>query len=379
MKSLVATAIAQRHALHRLAELSNHETRTSEFVQGFLQGCHPTKIYNHVGGHGVLAVFGKKNAEPTTLFRAELDALPISESNDKPYSSQNPEVSHRCGHDGHMAILCGLAQYLRDHPVKKGRVVLLFQPAEETGEGCLRVLDNKNFQSLGPMTCFALHNLPGFASGEVVVRNQTFAGASTGFVINLEGTTSHAAERHHVLSPTRAVAQLLTTLPSVPQNQSELLESAQVTVIYTRLGQVSFGTSPGDADIMLTLRAETDRLLDRLLAECTKIVKAVATTYTLKCEVSTTERFSATINHKPEVLRITQAAERAKVSTQEIASHFAWSEDFGHLLKQHCGALFGIGAGLDHPALHFPDYDFPDEIIEPALRVFIELLRTEHY
>ena len=258
MNTIISTAIAQRHALHRLAELSNQEKLTSEFVQGFVQGCKPLAIHAHLGGHGLIAEFGIKDAQPVTLFRAELDALPIPETIDAPHASDAPFVSHKCGHDGHMAILCGIAQHLRDHPLKRGRLALLFQPAEETGDGCAKVMKTAVFKKLKPTTCFALHNLPGYDAGQVVVRENLFAAASLGLIIRLHGSTSHAAEPHKGNSPTRALATLLDQLPSVPHYHAGLFDSAQVTVIHAQLGKEAFGTSPGDADIMLTLRAESE-------------------------------------------------------------------------------------------------------------------------
>ncbi len=379
MTPAVAAAIAQRHALHRLAEVSNREKLTAEYVLNFLKGCQPTQLLSRVGGYGIVAIFGEDLSGPATLLRAELDALPIPETTGVPYPSDHPDVSHHCGHDGHMAILCGLAQYLHEHPVRNGRVLLLFQPAEETGEGCRRVIDDKKFQALGTVSGFALHNVPGYERGEVLIRKKQIAAASSGMVIRLEGVTAHAAEPHHGNSPTRAVAHLLSALPGTPHHHSSLYESAQVTIIHARIGQVSFGTSPGDAEIMLTVRAESDELLDQVLKDCVKLSKATAQMYSLKCKVSTIERFPASVNTDAEVDRVVQAATRAGLKVNKIEYPFAWSEDFGHLLNYTTGALFGIGAGVDQPALHHPEYDFPDELIEPGMKIWTELLKDQHY
>lgn len=379
MNTIVSTAIAQRHALHRLAELSNQEKLTSEFVQGFMQGCKPFAMHTHLGGHGLIAEFGNKDAQPVTLLRAELDALPIPETLAAPHAAEMNLVSHKCGHDGHMAILCGVAQYLRDHPVKKGRVALLFQPAEETGEGCAQVMKSAAFKKLKPQSCFALHNLPGFESGSLIIREKLFAAASLGLIIRLHGSTSHAAEPHNGNSPTRALATMLAQFPSVPHYSTGLFDAAQVTVIHARLGSEAFGTSPGNAEIMLTLRAESDALLDHLLESSLQFAHSTARSHTLKCSTEVTERFPATVNDGACAIRVEAAAKRAKLATVLTERPFPWSEDFGHMLKKYPGALFGIGAGVSHPALHHPAYDFPDEIIEPAIRIFTELLQDEHY
>ena len=99
-----------------------------------------------------------------------MDALPIQELNDFDYRSAVKGVAHLCGHDGHSAILVGVASLLKHNPPALGRVVLLFQPAEETGEGAAAVISDKKFHQIKPDYAFALHNLPGFEKGTIFVR-----------------------------------------------------------------------------------------------------------------------------------------------------------------------------------------------------------------
>ncbi|MCB9357738.1 MAG: amidohydrolase [Calditrichaeota bacterium] len=378
MNDLLTTAIAQRHALHRLAELSNEEHRTSEMIFGFMQGCHPLRVHRNVGGTGVIAEFGNKNEHPVTLLRAELDALPIPEKSKLPHASDHDGVSHKCGHDGHMAILCGVALHLRDHRPKKGRVALLFQPAEETGEGARRMLEDERLQELKPDAVYALHNLPGYAKNSVVVRKGLFAAASSGLIVRLKGRTSHAAEPHKGNSPARALAHLLNSMSSVPHYTTGLFDSAQVTVIHARLGERAFGTSPGDAELMLTLRSESGDWLSELEERCKELAKRTATVYGLRVSFETVEPFPASRNSETAVDQVVASAKRAELTVHTAERPFAWSEDFGHMLAKFGGALFGLGAGESHAALHHPDYDFPDAVIESGVRLFIELITETH-
>ena len=137
-----------RHELNQNAELSGEENKTAKLIASFLRQCQPDRLIENISGHGVLAIWNGSEKGNDTLFRAELDALPIQETNDLAYNSSREGVSHKCGHDGHMTILCGLALQLASNKPSKGSIMLLFQPAEETGQGAKSVLADKQFQSL---------------------------------------------------------------------------------------------------------------------------------------------------------------------------------------------------------------------------------------
>jgi len=145
-----------------------------------------------------------------------------------------------------MAIVAGLAERLHTHRPESGSVILLFQPAEETGEGADRVLSDSKFDQIQPDYVLALHNLPGYPLGQIIVREGVFASASSGLRIHLKGKTSHAAEPETGNSPALAVAQLIQVLSSIPQYYTSLHEPAQATVIHAKVGDVAFGTSPGE-------------------------------------------------------------------------------------------------------------------------------------
>jgi amidohydrolase len=182
-----------RRTLHSIAELSEHEKKTSEFILSYLKRCNPTTILENVGGHGILCVFDSKQDGPNIVFRAELDALPIQEHTKKSYMSFHPGVSHSCGHDGHMSILLGLAQYLSKKPDDiRGKIILLFQPAEETAVGAKKVMDDDRFHALRPTHVFGLHNIPLFPLGSILVTHDVFASASEGLIIRIHGISRHA-------------------------------------------------------------------------------------------------------------------------------------------------------------------------------------------
>src|SRR5687767_11645364 len=129
------SAILQlRKYIHQHPELSGFEEQTARQIIEFISTHHPAKIIDSIGGHGFVAIY-EFGEGPVILFRSELDALPIEEANEFEHRSIYKGVSHKCGHDGHMAILSGLIFRIKEMPFKKGKIILLFQPAEENGQG----------------------------------------------------------------------------------------------------------------------------------------------------------------------------------------------------------------------------------------------------
>jgi len=190
-----------RKELHRYPEYSGREKETATRVLKFCSRYEPDIVIDKLGGHGFALVFKGAHEGKTLMFRAELDALPIDESLEIPHRSLHKEISHKCGHDGHMVILCGLAGLLQQRRPEMGRVVLLFEPAEETGKGAMAVIDDPGFRSVTPDYVFALHNVPGFPQGSVVVKSNIMAVASLGLFTRLKGDSSHAAYPDQGISP----------------------------------------------------------------------------------------------------------------------------------------------------------------------------------
>ena len=154
-----------RHRLHRRPEISGEERETAATIVEFLKPTGPDRIVTELGGHGVAAIYEGAEPGPTVLIRAELDALPIEELSDSDHRSEIPGKGHLCGHDGHMTILAGLARGLQRNPPQKGRAILLFQPAEETGAGAAAVMADPKFEEIVPDYAFSLHNRPGVPVG----------------------------------------------------------------------------------------------------------------------------------------------------------------------------------------------------------------------
>jgi amidohydrolase len=361
--------ISLRRKLHQYPELSGNEYQTAQIIREALEETAPDRIIEHLGGAGLAAVYEGSSPGPTLLFRCDLDALPIEEVNTFEYKSQYTGVAHKCGHDGHMTIITGLAMAISANRPEKGKVVLLYQPSEENGQGAARVLEDKQFETIQPDYVFALHNLPGFPAGAVVLRKDTFAAASKGMINKLYGKTAHAGEPENGLTPAPALAGIIQELSALPQNGS-FEDFTLTTIIHARLGEVAFGTTPGYAEVMATLRTWSNTDMEQLTRQSVDVVQRLAHSYGLKSEISWTEEFPATVNDSQAVDLIEQVARENQLQVIHIDEPLRWSEDFSNFTLQYPGALFGLGSGEETPQLHNPDYDFPEEIIDRGIEIF---------
>jgi amidohydrolase len=361
--------VSFRHRLHRVPELAGAEKGTANIVFHWLEACKPDALYRNVGGHGLVAVFDSGIKGDTVVLRADLDALPIHETGVLSYRSMHDGVAHVCGHDGHMAILAGVAKRLSVHRPPSGRVALLFQPAEETGEGAARIVLDPIFRNLHADWIFGAHNLPGVALAEVQIKSGSASCASIGIIIKLEGRTAHAAQPELGRSPAKALSRLVDAFGQLADSMAQP-GYAQCTVIHARLGEVAFGTAPGEATIMATMRADSDSALRTMKAAAEEMVREVAERDGLQYKVSFADSFPATVNDERGVAIVEAAAKKADLFVTNPPDCLRWSEDFAWYGRAAKAVLVGLGAGKNQAALHNPDYDFPDDLIEPGARLF---------
>lgn len=368
-----------RQDIHRHPEVAGEEARTAARVRDFLAGTGPDQIIEGIGGHGVAAVFDSGRSGPAVMFRCELDGLPISEISGLPYRSVYEERGHLCGHDGHMAVMLGLATRIAGHRPATGKAILLFQPAEETGEGAEWVLQDEKFRMLQPDFAFAFHNLPGYPKGRIIIADDVFSSASIGMEIKLTGKSSHAAEPENGINPAKATGRIIEGLHRIADDNSLFEDFVLITFVQIALGDKAFGTSPGHALIRATLRAFRDEDMDKLKELASAEASKCAASEKLKVEISFTEEFPSTRVDRECYLVMKGILQEGAMDYVELDEPFRWSEDFGHFTKEYKGMLFGIGSGEDQPRLHNPDYDFPDDIIETGIDIFYRIYEEYLY
>ncbi len=364
-----------RRELHKYPELSGEEVQTAIRINRFLSEQKPDRLLTGLGGKGVAAIFEGKIPGKRVMIRCELDALPIEESNHFTYRSAKKGVAHVCGHDGHMAILCGVASVLGRHRPEQGSVVLLFQPAEENGAGAVKILNDKHFKEIRPDLIFALHNLPGYRKGDVIVRDGTFTASVNSTIVKLQGVKAHAAEPMRGNNPANAVAEIIGTLRRAENRHPGQSDFALFTPVYIRLGSIAYGVSADDAELHYTLRATNEAHLRKLEAFTEEQVKKVAGQCGLDYTLGWTQRFIATENNPNLNNIVKEAASATGLKVIEAENPFGWGEDFGYFTQNIPGVLFGLGAGHRMASLHQPDYDFPDDLIGTGVDLFREIIR----
>ena len=380
LPSLMGSSLATiRHYLHAQAELSGEEKLTAISIVGWLKESGAKRIITGLGGHGVAGVFSGGETGPRVMLRAELDALPISESGDgRAWRSQHEHVAHSCGHDGHMSILLGIAKRLAYTPLTHGEVVLLFQPAEETGAGARAVIESEKFDtSLRPDVAYALHNQPGYPFGEILIREGAFACASRGMIVKLHGRCSHAAHPEQGVSPVRVMCHLLKELEHLPQRLPISEDLRLVTVVHAQLGEVAFGTTPGEAAIMVTLRTATDALMQPLVEAALELIKRETEEAGLTYDVEFRDVFAAVFNDQQATTDVIHCAKKCGKTLNLLKAPNRWSEDFGVYSAVCRSAMFLLGAGETMYVLHDSAYDFPDALIEHGVDMFWALLNEQ--
>lgn len=367
--------VSLRHELHKYPEVSNAEFNTSNRILNFIKKCNPDDVIR-LGETGLAFVFNGKEEGKTIVFRSELDALLIKEQSDLEYTSVNENISHACGHDGHMAILSGLALKISENKPNRGKAVLLFQPAEELEQGALDIVENPKFIDIKPDFFFALHNVPGFKKHKIILKEGSFASASKGMTIKLTGKTAHAAEPNNGISPADAISKIIKKLHDLRENSTLFKDFVLLTIIHIQMGEISFGTSPGYAELRITLRAFENDDMELLTSNCEHIIMKISKAEKLNCTISYSEIFPATINRDTCVNIVEKSAKEENLEIEYIEKPFKWSEDFGYYTEKYDACYFGLGSGLNQPPLHNPDFDFPDDIIETGINIFYAIYKS---
>ncbi|NOR45579.1 MAG: amidohydrolase [Candidatus Delongbacteria bacterium] len=363
-----------RQELHSKPELSGKESNTVEYLKNIIKDLKPDSILD-LSASLVIVFHGEKKGK-NIAFRADVDALPIQELNTFKYASETPNIAHLCGHDGHTAILLGLAEKVSQNKPNEGSVVLIFQSAEETGQGAKLLMNNKEFLDLKIDEIYGFHNIPGYKLGTVILKSGSFTSASKGMIIKLIGASSHASEPEKGISPIPAMNKILTEIERLNSLDEFQKTRSFTTVVGIKAGDKNFGISPDSAEIYLTIRSGTNEDMDKLTQMIVGYVDNIASDVDLKYSIEYSEEFSAVKNDPKlsnSILSICNANALEKIN---LCNSFPWSEDFGYYTEKIKGVFLGIGAGTDQHGLHDQSYDFPDEIIETSVKTLYLIYET---
>lgn len=365
--------IQLRHRMHAHPCLSGDEAHSAALIEAELHVAGWHTLHLNVGGHGIIARDANP-AETRLLLRADMDAVPVLERSSLPYTSQRAGISHACGHDGHTAIALACGVLLKSHP---GAVAcdLLFQPAEENGSGAADVCRWIQEQHLHYRAILGFHNIPGMPLGTLLLKDDVFALASCGMIITFIGTPSHAAYPEHGINPAFAIGAILSEIESYTHH---LDEQSIITVIQVDVGAPAFGTSASSGALLLTLRSFSNEMLNRMQQRITAICSSHAHRHQLTISFDISDPFPATRNQSTLLQFITQTCTDYALPHQMLTAPFRWSEDFGHYASLAPAVMLGIGSGIHQPGLHTAEYNFPDELIEPAAQALFTCIQQIH-
>lgn len=369
----MTSATEFRHHIHANPELSTFERNTSAYVISALKNLGITKIHQGFSMHSVLAEVDGAESGPTILFRCELDALPIQEDNDFAHRSTQPGVSHKCGHDGHAATMFRFAQKLMEKPLKKGKILLFFQSAEEIGAGAKDAIESGIFKQFKIDYAFAYHNFAGFPMGTIIVKNGLFTPCVESGVFELIGKTSHAAEPSKSLNPALAIAEILQYFDSLNNPDKASTDFFVATPIHVEMGEKAYGTSAGKATIGYTFRTWENEKFDAMKDKIIQKVDDVSKKYKLEFSSKWLETFNANNNNETAYTEVKIAAKKQKFEILDLEKPFEFGEDFGLFTKKYKGAMFGIGSGINQAPLHSSTFDFPDELLEIGSSMFYQI------
>lgn len=368
-------AIGWRRHLHQNPELGYNVHNTARFVAEKLASFGINHIETGIAETGVVAVIqGADGDGPTIGLRADMDALPIVEATGKPWASQIEGKMHACGHDGHTAMLLGAAKHLSATRKFKGSVALIFQPAEEDGQGAGRMVQEGLMDRFNISQVFGMHNMPGIEVGKFGIRDGSIMAALDEFDITVTGRGGHAATPHFTIDPVVVGAQIITALQTLVSRNLDPTEALVVSVPKFT-GSESYHIIPDAVTLGGTVRSLSPALRDFAERQIKVCAENIAAAFGAKVEYRHRRLEPLTFNHT-EATELAAAAARGLVGREAVNEQVKpvmVSEDFSYMLQARPGAFLFLGNGPT-AGLHNPTYDFDDNAIPYGIGYWVNLV-----
>lgn len=381
-QTLLVSASKWRRDIHEHPELGYQETRTSDIVARELASL-GLEITRGLASTGVVGTLrrGTGTASTKTIgLRADMDALPMTEIGDQPHASKVAGCMHACGHDGHTAILLATAHHLSKSNDFEGCVHFIFQPAEETGAGARKMIEDGLFEKFPMDAVYGLHNWPGLPVGTVGISPGAIMASQDTFDITIQGAGSHAAMPEQGVDPIVTAAHIVTALQTIVSRRISPFDAAVLSVTMIEAGS-AYNVIPHSATIRGTVRCMTQAVRELIQDMVSTIVQTLPGAYGATGTVSFKEGYPVTVND-PIRAKVVRDAANGILG----ADHVVWdgrptmgSEDFAYMLQACPGAYFWLGASGVDPSkpLHHPRYDFNDDVIPLGVQLFCGILKGE--
>jgi amidohydrolase len=378
--SMVEALTAFRRDLHRHPELGFEEVRTQARVREQLEALgYAPKVCAKTGLVADVRP-DLMGSRPTIALRADIDCLPMEETTDLPHRSIHPGRAHKCGHDGHCAILVGVAKMLASvRDSLPGNVRLIFQPAEEGVDGGGAQVMVAQGALEGVDEVYGLHNWPGYPIGEVRVCAGPIMAGVCDFDIHVQGQGGHASQPQSCKDPVLAAAQVITTVHAAISREMGSAGGGVVSICEVHGGEAR-NVIPERVTMRGTIRTFDNVLNSRLQARLVAICQGLTTSLGMRVEAELIPSYPVLVNDERCARTVTAAAEKifgaGNVSARELP--MAGGEDFAYFAAHRPSAYFFLGAGRPGeftPGCHHPDFDFEDRLLWPGVALFMEIVR----
>ena len=367
-----ATHAVARRDIHAHPELGFEEIRTADLVaQKLTEWGIP--VHRGLGGTGVVGIVKNGSSQRAIGLRADMDALPMQEFNTFAHASRHDGKMHACGHDGHVAMLLAAAQYLALHRNFDGTVVLIFQPAEESGGGAREMLRDGLLEKFPLQAVFGMHNWPGMPVGSFAASPGPVMASSNEFKITIRGKGGHAALPHNGIDPVPVACQMVQAFQTIISRNKKPIDAGVISVTMIHAGEAK-NVIPDSCELQGTVRTFTPEVLDLIERRMQEVAEHTCAAFGASCEFEFVRKYPSTINSAREAALARQVmvdiVGEAQVMVQEPTMG---AEDFAFMLQARPGAYCFIGNGegshreIGHGGgpcmLHNPSYDFNDALI----------------
>lgn len=364
--------IRVRRDLHRMPETAFKEFKTHDYIYAYLEKLKPDKLLT-IASTGVKAVFMADGKDETIAFRADIDALPITERTGVPFASEHEGVMHACGHDGHITVALLLAELLSTRRKQLPcNVVVLFQPGEEGAGGAQRMIDEGALHDPRVDKIYALHVFPELRIGQLGVKCGTFMAQSCGFDLTVIGKSAHGANPEKGIDAVVAAAEIISVLQTVVSRNTSPDEPVVLTI-----GKINGGQARNiicDKVVMSgTLRTFSTEMRVEVMERMKKILAGLEMATGIKTEFKEVQLYYSVENP----VDMTEDFQLLLKEDLQSMPHLMIGEDFSFYQQQIPGLFFfvGISEYSGFPPLHSPHFNFNEEALLYGLEAYCRMLK----
>lgn len=372
----IQQAAADRHYIHQHPELQYEEHGTAALVAQRLSAL-GYEVKTGVAGTGVLATLDTERAGAVIALRADMDALPIEEANDLPYRSEYSGKMHACGHDGHTAtLLLAATEIMRRKAQLSGVIKLIFQPAEEGGNGAEKMVKAGVLENPRVDAVFGYHNRPGYETGAIFAKAGSTMGGNDTFYLTLQGRSGHSAMPHLAVDPIYLGAAVIMQLQGIVSRAKSPLKAGVISVTGFEAGNAD-NIIPETAKIIINIRSDSAESHRQLVGKLEDLIAGVCAPFEAEFRLEHIHHIPPLENHRGETERALRAIQAIlpQADVQQIDyMPTMGAEDFAYYLQERPGCFFFVGNGIDSAYLHNHRYDFNDAILPTAAAAFVGIV-----